>query len=285
MTQQVDSQAVKDQQKEQWGSAASGWRKNHETLRQRTAGVTERMLVLAGVEPGYRVLDIACGSGEPAIPAARAVGSTGFVLATDMSIEMLEVAREKAAEQGVTNIEFRLVDGEELEIEANSFDAVTCRWGLMFMPEPVRCLRQAHRALKPGGRICAAVWGPMERNPFFTVPMTVLRQHLTIPPPDPSAPGIFALADQHKLDFMFTQAGFRATQIEGLEVPMAAFDSGEEFWQYTREMAAPVAALAAQVPTASQELVAQQIAEKASEGNPDGKVTLSGYSLLASAVK
>ncbi len=185
MTQQIDSQAIKDQQKQHWGSAAAGWRKNHETLRQTTAPVTEKMLSLAAVAPGQRVLDIACGSGEPAIPAAKIVGTAGSVLATDISPEMIEVAREKAKEQGITNIEFRLVDGEELDVEPNSFDAVTCRWGIMFMPEPVRCLKQAHRALKPGGRICAAVWGPMERNPFFTVPMGVLRQHVNVPAPAP----------------------------------------------------------------------------------------------------
>src|SRR6266542_708326 len=107
-------------------------------------------------------------------------GPTGSVLATDMAPEMIEVAREKASAQGVGNVEFRLVDGEELGVDPASFDAVTCRWGMMFMPEPLKFLYQAHEALKPGGRFAAAVWGPPERNPFISLPMATVREHLDI---------------------------------------------------------------------------------------------------------
>src|SRR2546428_3711506 len=116
MTQQIDAQAIKDQQRKVWGQAAAGWRKHDERFRRATAPVTRRLLELAGVAAGHRVLDIACGTGEPAIPAAEMVGPSGHVLATDMAPEMLEVAREKARAQGLTNIEFRLVDGEELDV-------------------------------------------------------------------------------------------------------------------------------------------------------------------------
>src|SRR5213593_1496522 len=173
----IDAQAMKEQQRKDWGDAAESWRKNYERLREVAAPVTKHMLELAMVAPGHRVLDIACGSGEPALSAAHFVGAAGFVLATDMAPEMLEVARDNAKAQGVMNVEFRLVDGEEIDVNPESFDAVTCRWGLMFMPEPVRCLAQAYHALKTDGRIAVAVWGPPDRNPFIALPMGIARKH------------------------------------------------------------------------------------------------------------
>jgi len=196
---------------------------------------------------------------------------------------MVAVARDNAQQRGLANIEFRQGDGEELDVEPGSFDAVLCRWGIMFMPEPVRCLRQAHDALKPGGRIALSVWGPPERNPFFTVPMGVLMKYVEVPPPRPGAPGVFAFADGERLASTLVEAGFRDVQIEGLELTMALFDSGQEYWQYTREMAAPVAALLAQLPAETQRTVGEEIA-RAAEGS-DGKVSLQGYPILVSARK
>ena len=157
MTQQLDASAVKQQQKKDWGEAAAGWQQYDEQIMRVSAPVTKMLLELVQVAPEKRVLDVACGTGEPALPAAAMVGPAGFVLATDMAPEMLEVAREKAKAQGVSNVEFRLVDGEEIDVEPDTFDAVTCRWGMMFMPEPLNFLHQAHRALKPGGRIAVEI--------------------------------------------------------------------------------------------------------------------------------
>ncbi len=283
MTQQPDPQTVKQQQRQDWAHAAEGWRKHDARLRETSAPVTKRLLELTGIAQGQRVLDIASGTGEPALPAAEIVGPQGFVLGTDLSDEMLAVAREKAQASRLSNVEFRQVDGEELKVEPDSFDAVLCRWGIMFMPEPLRCLRQAHRALKRGGRIAVAVWGPLERNPFFTVPMGVLMRYVEISPPRPGAPGVFAFADKDRLASMLGEAGFRDVQIEGFELPMALFDSGREYWQYTQEMAAPVAAMLAQLPPETQRTIGEEVA-RAAEG-PDGKVSLLGYPLLASATK
>jgi SAM-dependent methyltransferase len=286
MTQQLDPQAVKDQQRKDWGEAAPGWSKHDDRLRRITAPVTERLLALARIAPGQRVLDIASGGGQPALSIAELVGPSGSVLATDMAPEMLEVAREKAQGQGLTNVEFRLVDGEELDVEPNSFDAVTCRWGIMFMPEPVRCLKQAHRALKPGGRIAVAVWGPPDRNAWVTIPMAILRRHANVPPPDPSAPGVFAFADRSRLNFTFTQAGFNDTLIEDIELPMSEFDSGHDYWRYTQEVVGPVRALFEKLPPALQETAALEIAAAAAGGgDPNGPVSLRGNPLFASATK
>ena len=273
-----DAKTIKEQQREEWGRAAAGWRKHDERIRQLTQPVSQRLLELVSIGPGHQVLDIACGTGEPALPAARIVGWEGSVLATDMAPEMLEVAREKATAEGLGNVEFRLVDGEELDVEAGSFDAVTCRWGIMFMP--------AWAALRPGGRIAVSVWGPPERNPFFLVPAGVLRKYLESPPPDPTLPGgVFSFADASKLESALAEAGFSETRVESLELTMAEFDSGDEYWRYLREIAGPLATQVAQLPHAVQETVAMEIAAAASGGDPQGRVSLSGYTLLGSAVK
>jgi enediyne biosynthesis protein CalE5 len=284
---QTDATTIKAQQKKEWGEAAEGWRKNHARLKEMTAPVTQLMLELALVAPGHRVLDIACGSGIPAIPAAQAVGPAGFVLATDQAPEMVEVARENAKNEAVSNIDFRLVDGEQLNVEPNSFDAVTCRWGIMFMPEPVLCLRQAYEALKANGRIAVAVWGPPERNPFVALPMMVARKYYTGPPlPDPLAPGgVFSFADKNRLQFVFEQAGFRDIHIDEMEIPMSVFDSGQEYWEWCREFLGPLRRILDQMAEDTVRKIGDEIAQAAPQGKPDGKVSLSGNPILASATK
>ncbi len=284
---QPDPKAIKQQQREDWGQAAPAWRKTYERFRETTGPVAKRMLELAGVAPGHRVLDIACGSGEPAIPAAKLVGPGGSVLATDMAPEMLEVARDNAAAQGVTNIEFRLVDGEEIDVEPGTFDAVTCRWGVMFMPEPARCLQQVYRALKPGGRAVFATWGPPQRNPFIALPVMTARRFYQGPPlPDATAPGgVFSFADPAKLESVFQQAGFQGVRSDEMELPMAVFDSGRDFWEYCREFMGPLRRILDGMPPDVQEAIGREVAEAAPQGNPTGKVSLNGNPLFVTGMK
>lgn len=153
---------LKEHERKTWSAVAEGWRRQDKLLRKGSAPVTERMLDLAGIDAGHWVLDIASGTGEPAISAARRVGDTGKVIGTDLVEEMLCVAREKVLQENLNNIEFRCVDGEALEFESDSFDAITIRWGLMFMPEPEACLSRVYRLLKSNGRIVAAYWSTMK---------------------------------------------------------------------------------------------------------------------------
>src|SRR3990170_2013373 len=127
MTQQLDPQAIKEQQREQLGRAASGWRKHDERFRRVTAPVTRRLLEMAAIAPGHRVLDIASGTGEPALPAAELVGPGGRVVLTDQAQQMLAVARERAQPRALTNVESRPGEGEEREVGPESFDPATCR--------------------------------------------------------------------------------------------------------------------------------------------------------------
>src|SRR5262249_44677822 len=149
---------------------------------------------------------------------ARLVGPQGSVLGLDLSEDMLRGARESAALKGLKNIEFRAVASEtDLGVPAGTFDAASCRMGLMFMPDPAAALRQLCRALAPGGIMAAATWGPVERCPFFGVPLSVVRRHLDVPRPQPGTPGPFALSDPEALQAMARASGFTDVRCRAFE--------------------------------------------------------------------
>ena len=274
---------LKDREHRSWTGVAPGWRKHDDRLVASGAPVTARMIALLHLRPGMHVLDIACGTGEPAIPIAQRVGSSGTVVAIDFVDEMLAFAREKAASRGVSNIKFSRVDGEQFDAGDDPFDAATIRWGLMFMPEPVECLRRVHGTLKDGGRLALACWATPDKNPWAAIPMASIRTHLNAPPPPPGSPGLFAFGDRARLQAVIEDAGFRDVIVEPVELSMADFDSGEEFFTFVRELAGPVATLFAQLSPDAQAAAQQEIISAVT--GPDGGVRLPGVTWVASGRK
>jgi ubiquinone/menaquinone biosynthesis C-methylase UbiE len=277
-----DPAALKDREHRTWTHVAPGWRKHDAMLTRLSRPVSLRMLDLAGVGAGHRVLDIACGTGEPALPAAERVGPAGFVLATDVVEDMLAFAREKAAARGLGHVEFRGVDGEALDVPPASFDAATIRWGLMFMPDPVACLSRARVALRPGGRIAAACWAPPEKNPFIAVPVAAIRRHVDVPQPPPGAPGIFAFADPARLRAVLEEAGFSEVAVEPLELVMSEFDTPEEGWTFLRELAGPIAMLVAAQPPDVLAAIGRDAVAAFEQHAAGGKIRMSGTTWIAS---
>lgn len=283
--QQLDSLTVKQQQEQEWNRVAPGWKKYDERLREASRPVTSRLLELAGIRSGYRVLDVASGTGEPGLPAAEIAGPSGFVLLTDAAADMLQVAKEKTRARGLTNVGFQVADGETLEAGENEFDAALCRFGMMFMPEPVRCLRTVHRALKPGGRFAVAVWGPPQLNPFVTVTIATLRKYVDVPPPVPGAVGIFAFADRNRLASVFSEAGYRDIQLEEMQITAANGESGYDYFQYISEIAGPVASLLGTLSDEDRAKVREEIAAQAGGGDPNANVQLAGAPIVAVGTK
>ena len=242
----MDAVAVKANQRKTWESVASGWKRWDETMRKLTQPLTARML--DGIEPGQRVLDIASGVGEPAISIAARVGPAGSVLGTDLVEEMLVNAREHAARRGVTNVEFRTVDGEMLDLPPASFDAATMRWGLMFMPDPVACLTRVRRALKPGGAIKLACWSAPQKNPWAAIPMGVLSD-IEIPTATRFARTV-CLRGSGASALDLEEAGFSNVTTEEITLTMAEFESGKELLRYALDLAGPIAQLFSKVPEA-----------------------------------
>lgn len=280
------AQDMKAREHQSWSSVTPGWRKHDHRLTEAFGAVSAALLDKAGIRRGAKVLDVACGTGEPALPAARRVGPEGHVLATDFVEGMIDFAREKAAAAGLRNIEFRLLDGESLDLPDAAFDAATMRWGIMFMPDPVACLRGIHRALRPGARIALATWGPPERNPWAAVPLAVMKRYLELPVPVPGQTGIFSFADPARIRDSLAAAGFRDVGVEALDVLWAGPDSGAAYFGEVIEMAGPLASLYAKLPDDKKASYAADVAaeaERQSVRRPG--VSLPGQTWVASAAK
>jgi ubiquinone/menaquinone biosynthesis C-methylase UbiE len=189
------------------------------------------MMALAGLRPGMRVLDIATGRGEPAVRLARAVAPGGSVLGVDVSASMLGMAKERAAREGVSNLELRVANAETLEgASVGPFDATFARWGLMYMDAPVAALARVRRAMMPRGVLVAALWVAPEAASFFTLPRRVLERYRASTDADVTAdaPGTFRYADQARFERDLAKAGLASTHVEELEVPVTEAATDEE---------------------------------------------------------
>jgi SAM-dependent methyltransferase len=194
-------------------AAAEGWRRGEAARVQFLGPITDTMLDLAGVGLGSRVLDVAAGTGDQTLLAARRVGPAGSVLATDLAASMLAVAAEAARETGLSNVETRVMDARSLKLAPESFDAAICRLGLMLIPEREQALLGIYRALKPGGKLAAIVFSSAEKNPLNALPIAIARRHAGLPCPPSEDPGLFALADPGALRATYERAGFREVDV------------------------------------------------------------------------
>jgi SAM-dependent methyltransferase len=248
---------------ERWQRGAAG--------RAGTLGpVTEAMLDLAGIRPSHRVLDVAAGTGEQTLMVARRVGPDGYVLATDISAEMLDVAAESVRSAGLSNVETQVLDAQALNLAPASFDAAICRSGLMLMSDPVAALVGIRRALKAGGRLAALVFGRAEQNPLQWLPTLIARGVVGTDPPAPGEPGMFALSGHGSLEAAFQAAGFWDVVIEAIPSERR-FGSAAEAVRTLRDALPSVHALLTRIDEAQRKQVWTEI-ERALEQfeGPDG---------------
>ncbi|MCC6178674.1 MAG: methyltransferase domain-containing protein [Chloroflexi bacterium] len=196
------------------------WRRGEALRAQALGPATEQLLDLAGLTPGMRILDVAAGTGEQTLIAARRVGPSGSVLAIDIAAPMLEVAAEAAREAGLTNVKTRVMDARSLDLDDASFDAAISRMGLMLMPDRQDALRGIYRALTPGAKFGAMVFSSFDKNPYFTVPATIVRRIGHLPAPPPGEPGMFALGAPGAFAAALRDAGFQDIQVHAVSVSM-----------------------------------------------------------------
>ena len=238
MIQQTPEQIIEGQRQD-WNRVAGGWEKWDRFFDEQMAFLNHRLVGDARMRAGMRVLDLGSGTGYPALLGAQTVGSNGTVIGIDLAEQMLAAARRKATTLGLTNITFRTDDVTALPFEANSFDAVTSRFCLMFLPEIPKAAAEITRVLKPGAWLAAAVWSAPDKNPYLMIPITVIKQFLDLPQPDPTAPGIFRLAKPGDLAGMLQQAGCTHLSEEEF-VADVKFPSGEEYYASLMDIAAPI---------------------------------------------
>lgn len=283
----ISNDQIRLNQETTWKAAAVGWRKRDEILRKGAAPVTVRMLALAQIKAGSSLLDIASGTGEPAISAAKVVGNEGYVVGSDLVDEMLNIAREKAQKENLSNIEFHRTDGETLDITkkiaTKSFDAVTIRWGLMFMPEPEKCLNNAYHVLKNEGRIVVACWANPERNPFINLLLETLGRYTTLPTMPENSPGVFSFSNPARLRGVMTSAGFKNIEIEEVAFDVMEVEDGKAYWEVISDLATPVIRLVNQLDAEIRERFVLDVTERANELMQGDRLKMKGVTWLASA--
>lgn len=242
-----DPVAYKETTRQQWQEAAAAWHRWGPTLEAWLGEATELMLDLARIGEGSRVLDVAAGAGGQTLAAARHVGPSGAVLAADISSNILEFAAQEARAAGLGNVATRTMDGESLEVEDGSFDAVISRVGLIYFPDQQRALGEISRALHDGGRVSAIVYSTPERNPFFAIPVSVIRRRAGLPAPAPGLPGPFSLGQPGVLEAAYDEAGFGEVEVRTVQAPVR-FSSAAECVRFERESFGALHAMLAGVP-------------------------------------
>ena len=251
-------------QRQSWDSVASGWQKWWKTLEIGAQKVSDRLVELAEIKAGQRVLDIATGIGEPAITAGKIVGKKVHVTATDISTEMLAIGEERARFLGLQDImEFVQSDAENLKVGTNeTFDAVLCSWGLMFLPNLDIALSNMRRLLVSGGKLAAAVWSEPSKVPFINLSMDIAKKHLQTSLPDQGVPGPFSLADVDSLKKSLFKAGFADVRSEKIVVTFE-FDSAEDYTKFNQDIVAPIRTMLSNETDTKREQVWNAVTEQA----------------------
>ena len=280
----IDSQQWKARQRQEWDTVSSGWRAWWKAFEQSVQPLSDRLIALAHIEPGQRVLDIATGIGEPAVTAARRVGPAGRVVAIDQSPQMLAIARERVAELGLQNIEFRELDAERLDLLDGKFDAALCRLGLMLLPQLVSALELVRQHLVPGGRFAAAVWSTPQKAPVLSLPSVVFRRYIEMPAPPAGMPGPFSLSDRSALEQAFARAGFSEVHSELMELTLE-LPSASDYTGFIRAVSPSINALLAGQSAEQQERIWQAIRDTVQEryGSADGSVRIPGETICIGA--
>jgi ubiquinone/menaquinone biosynthesis C-methylase UbiE len=279
--QMPDNSKMKTQMKAAWDDTAEGWKRWWPMFERAAQAVNDRLVELAQVRAGARVLDIATGSGEPALTAARAIGPSGKVVAVDMSPAMLAIARERVAAAALHNVELVESDAESLKLDADSFDAVICRWGLMFMPDLDGLLHGLHRALKPGGRFATAVWSAADKVPLCGLARDPIRRITGIVPP-PNAPDPTKLADTSILERALAGAGFRDVRFERLVVTFE-FPSADAFADFRSQIGGTRATLSSMPADVARQVREAVVTSARQYAAADGVVRLANETICFGA--
>jgi ubiquinone/menaquinone biosynthesis C-methylase UbiE len=242
----ADLDSVRADSLASWNEAASSWGKRHDWLFEQTRPVTERLVARLGPAPGELILELAAGPGDLGLSIATRVEPGGTLISSDFAPEMVGLARENGTARGLTNVDYRVLDAERLDLADDSVDGVVCRWGFMLMADPGAALRETRRVLRHGGRLAFAVWAAPQRNPWMAVPIAAAVEQGFVEAPDPTRPGPFNLQDPEQIRALVGESGFAEPVIEEVAFAFEYVDF-DEFWgvhmQLSQRLAGGVASL------------------------------------------
>ena len=267
-----------------WSAVAGGWAAHADYVDERAGELTAAMLAAADLRPGARVLELACGPGGLGLAAAHRVGPDGQVLVSDIAPEMVAIAAARAEEAGLANVAAKVLDLEHIAEPDAAQDAVLCREGLMFVPDPAAAAAEIARVLRPGGRAAIAVWGARERNPWLGVVLDAVTAHIGAPVPPPGVPGPFSLADPGGLRALLEGAGLTGVAVTDVAVPLRA-GSFDEWWVRTVALAGPLAGILAAMGPDDRAAIRDRAQAAVPPYSTSAGLVLPGVSLLATAVR
>lgn len=231
-----DAEAYRESSLSGWEDASTGWIRHREELRRWGQEVSQALVDAVAPQPGERVLELAAGLGDTGLLAAELVAPVGGVVISDQAEGMVEGARARAAELGVTNAEFRVLNAEWIDLPLASVDVVLCRYGFMLMADPGAALGETRRVLRSGGRIGLAVWDRIEANPWAGVPGKVLAEHGLVGGPGAGdGPGPFTLGDEDAVRELLAGAGFAEIEVQPVEM-LRRHPDFEQFWELTLDL-------------------------------------------------
>jgi SAM-dependent methyltransferase len=260
----VDLDQYREESLDSWDRFSANWDEEREYLWAKTRPVSERLVERLDPSPGDNVLELAGGTGETGFLIAERVGDKGRVIATDFAPGMVEVARRRGEKLGLTNLEHRVLDAEKMDLDDSSVDGVAARFGYMLMADPAAALAETRRVLRDGGWLAFAVWAAPEQNPWAAIPGMVLVESGYMPPPEPGAPGIFAMADPDRIRELVTGAGFGEPSIDQVPVEWGYADAAEH-WEKTNRLAAPIAEAVSALSDDERDRVRTTVAERIEE--------------------
>lgn len=263
-------------------AVAPSWERRRAEIEEASAHVRKWMVREVAPRAGQTMLELAAGAGDTGFEAAAALGEQGRLISSDFSPTMLEAARRRGAELGVANADYRVIDAERIELDDDSVDGVLCRFGYMLMADSAAALSETRRVLREGGRLALAVWGPPERNPFFSAMAIGLVQGGHMPPPDPAGPGLFSMASTQRTTELLRAAGFGEVRTE--EVP-ASFELPDidEYVEFLSDAAGPIAMVLRGLSTADREAVKAQAQAALERFGGEGGYRIPGVALCAVA--
>ncbi|MFL5767933.1 MAG: class I SAM-dependent methyltransferase [Actinomycetota bacterium] len=241
--------------REIWEAMSPGWERRGDFLGEFTRNITDWMVRELNAQPGETILELAAGTGDIGFAVAPALGDSGRLITTDLAPGMIEGAKRRAAELGVTNAEIRVADATHTNLDDGGVDGILCRWGYMLMPDPAAAFVESRRVLRPDGRLVFSVMGNPAGNPWVTVISKALVSLEMMTPVDPNAPGgVFSLSDHGRLRSMVEDAGFGDLRLEEMDFHLR-FPSFEEYWSFILEFAGAAAVLVRSVPVDRQRAV------------------------------
>jgi ubiquinone/menaquinone biosynthesis C-methylase UbiE len=270
----IDLDAYRAQSLATWGEMAPGWQDRREWMLSITGRVNSWLVEKVDPQRGQSLLDIAAGTGDLGFAVAERVGEGGHVISSDFSPMMSDIARRNGEARGLTNIEYRVLDAEKMDLDDDNVDGVVCRWGYMLMADPAAALKETRRVLRDGGVLGFAVWMTPDRNPWAAVPAMTLVQRGHLPPPEPGAPGIFAMGDPDRIRELVTRAGFTEAELEEISFDFQ-YATFEDLWETLVRIAGPLAHVINALPDgelqASRAAIMQNVE---AYRNPDGSYTV-----------